>query len=60
MVHCAECYGKINEKDHENIFHITYGNMKNGNFYGIRTVYYHKKCLNTNNSYKRKIILESA
>ena len=60
MVHCAECYGKINEKDHENIFHISYGNMKKGNFFGIKTVYYHKKCLNSNNPSNRKIILESA
>ena len=60
MVHCAECYGNINIKDHENIFHISYGNMKRGNFIGIKTVYYHKKCLNANSPYRQKIISETA
>ena len=58
MVHCAECYGKINENDHENIFHISYGNMKRGNFIGIKTVYYHKDCLNVNEIFKKKLVLE--
>jgi len=58
MVHCAECYGKVNIKDHENIFHISYGNMKMGNFNGVKTVYYHKDCLNVNETYKKKLVLE--
>lgn len=60
MIYCAECYREINKKDLKNAFQITLGNVKNDTFYGNKTFYYHKECLNDFNSHRKKVILENA
>jgi hypothetical protein len=48
MISCSLCGEEIKLSRLNNAFKITLGNFINGNFYGNKSLYYHKNCLVNN------------